>query len=186
MEGSSFNFYSVNLFYYHLQKTSLKRIGSSNIYYLKWLKKNLKKTAINSKNKKDDKCFQYAMIAALHHDDIKNHSEHTSNLEEFISDYNLKEIDFPSHSKAGKSSNKTTIQLLLIFCLCHTILKRLAYKSKHNFKFKNQVILLMITNGKKWHYLAVKKTADITYRNNIKSWGRLLLLKLFSFMQLKK
>ena len=33
---------------------------------------------------------------------------------------------------------------------------RLAYKSKHNFKRENQVILLMITDGKKWHYLAVK------------------------------
>ena len=33
---------------------------------------------------------------------------------------------------------------------------RLAYKSKHNFKSENQVMLLMITDGKKWHYLAVK------------------------------
>ena len=34
---------------------------------------------------------------------------------------------------------------------------RHAYKSKHNLKCGNQVILLMIANGKKWHYLAVKK-----------------------------
>ena len=33
---------------------------------------------------------------------------------------------------------------------------RLGYKSKHNFKRENQVCLLMITDGKKWHYLAVK------------------------------
>ena len=33
---------------------------------------------------------------------------------------------------------------------------RLACKSKYNFKRKNQIILLMITDGKKWHYLAVK------------------------------
>ena len=31
-----------------------------------------------------------------------------------------------------------------------------AYKSKYN-KRKNQVILLMITSGKKWHYLPVKR-----------------------------
>ena len=30
------------------------------------------------------------------------------------------------------------------------------YKSKHNFKRENQVILLMFSDGKKWHYLAVK------------------------------
>ena len=34
---------------------------------------------------------------------------------------------------------------------------RHAYKSKHNLKRKNQVILLMITDGKKLHYLAVKQ-----------------------------
>ena len=33
---------------------------------------------------------------------------------------------------------------------------RLAYKSKYNFKCENQVILLMITDGKKWHYLDAK------------------------------
>ena len=34
---------------------------------------------------------------------------------------------------------------------------RRAYNSKHNLKRKNQVIVLMITDGEKWHYLAVKK-----------------------------
>ena len=29
-------------------------------------------------------------------------------------------------------------------------------KSKHNFKRENQSILSMITDGKKWHYLAAK------------------------------
>ena len=38
---------------------------------------------------------------------------------------------------------------------------RLAYKSKHNFKRENQVILLMITDSKKWHYLAVKKLSAL-------------------------
>ena len=30
-----------------------------------------------------------------------------------------------------------------------------AYKSKYNHKCENQVVLLTITNGEKWHYLAV-------------------------------
>ena len=33
---------------------------------------------------------------------------------------------------------------------------KLAYLSKHNYKQENQVILLIITDGKKWHCLAVK------------------------------
>ena len=32
---------------------------------------------------------------------------------------------------------------------------------KHNNKCKNQVILLMITDGKKWHYLAVKSLSSL-------------------------
>ena len=33
---------------------------------------------------------------------------------------------------------------------------RHAYESKYNLNCKNQVILLMITDGEKWHYLTVK------------------------------
>ena len=37
-------------------------------------------------------------------------------------------------------------------------LKIYTYKSKYNLKRKNQVVLLILTDGKKkWHYLAVKK-----------------------------
>ena len=50
---------------------------------------------------------------------------------------------------------------------------RHAYKSKHNLKLKIQVILLMITDGKKWHYLAVKSYL---------LWFGLLFFKLFSFI----
>ena len=35
------------------------------------------------------------------------------------------------------------------------------YKSKYNLNRENQVILLMITDGKKWHYLAVKKLSAL-------------------------
>ena len=47
---------------------------------------------------------------------------------------------------------------------------RHAFKSKYNSNCENQVILLMITDGKKWHYLAVKKLSalvrGITSNNN--------------------
>ena len=38
---------------------------------------------------------------------------------------------------------------------------RYAYKSKYNLKHENQVILLMITDGKKRHYLAAKKNSAL-------------------------
>ena len=46
----------------------------------------------------------------------------------------------------------------------------LAYKSKYNFKRESQVILLIITDGKKWNYVAVKSLSallrGITSNNN--------------------
>ena len=38
---------------------------------------------------------------------------------------------------------------------------RHAYKSKYNLNCENQVILLMITYGTKWHYLAVKSLSAL-------------------------
>ena len=79
-------------------------------------------------------------------------------MKPFIDQYNWKEIDFPSHSKDWKNfeQNNKAIALNILFVPYNIEKIRLAYKSKHNFKCKNQVILLMITDGKKWHYLVVK------------------------------
>ena len=45
---------------------------------------------------------------------------------------------------------------------------RHAYKSTYNLNRKNQVILLMITDGKKWHYLAVKKMSTLFSKITLK------------------
>ena len=50
----------------------------------------------------------------------------------------------------------------------------LAYKSEYNRKRENQVILLMITNGKKWHYIALKsEPTDDGFNRPTKSLSRL-------------
>ena len=38
---------------------------------------------------------------------------------------------------------------------------RLAYKSKYNYKCNNQVNLFLISNGKNWHYLAVRRLSAL-------------------------
>ena len=38
---------------------------------------------------------------------------------------------------------------------------RHAYKSKYNTNRENQVVLLMITDGEKWHYLVVKSLSAL-------------------------
>ena len=152
---SEFIFDSVDLLYHNLQKISLNRKGSSYIDSPKWLKN--KKATINPKNN-DNNCFQYALTVALNYQNIKKVLQKISKFKPFIDQYNWKEIDFPSHSKDWKKfeQNNKTIALNILFVPHNTEKIRLAYKSKHNFKRENQVILLMITDGKKWHYLAVK------------------------------
>ena len=72
--------------------------------------------------------------------------------------YDWKEIDFPSQGKYWKKSesNNKSIAVNILYVPHNTEKKRHAYKSEYNLTRENQVILLMITDGKKWHYLAVK------------------------------
>ena len=67
-------------------------------------------------------------------------------------------MSFPSCQKDWKKfeSNNKTIADNILYVPHNTKEIRHAYKPKYNLKRENQVILLMITDGKKWHYLAIK------------------------------
>ena len=67
MKGSSFTFERIDLLEYHLHKISLNR-GSSYINSPEWIKN--KGVTINPKNTKNHMCFQYAITAALNHQNI--------------------------------------------------------------------------------------------------------------------
>ena len=58
-----------------------------------WLKN--KGATINLKNK-DNKCFKYAIIAALHYQGIGGNPQRISKLKPFVNRYNWKDIEFPS------------------------------------------------------------------------------------------
>ena len=68
-----------------------------------------------------------------------------------------KGLNFQQGQKTGKSlKNKNdTIALDILYVPPNTKEISVAYKSKYNHKRKNHVNLLMITDGNKWHYLAV-------------------------------
>ena len=96
MGKGEFVFESVDLLYYNLHKTRLRR-GKSNIASPEWLRN--KRAAINPQNKKDDKCFQCAVTAALNHQNIRRDPQRISKIKPFISQYNWKDIDFLSHQE---------------------------------------------------------------------------------------
>ena len=62
--------------------------------------------------------------------------------------------------KNSESKNKS-ITLNILYIPHNTIKVCHAYKSKYNSTRENQVILLMITDGEKWHYLAVKSLSTL-------------------------
>ena len=78
--GSNFVFESVDLLSYHIHKTSLKR-GSSYIKSPEWILN--KKATINPKNE-DNRCFEYSIVAALYHKEIKNHPERISRIHHYF------------------------------------------------------------------------------------------------------
>ena len=159
MEGSDFEFDGVNLLYYDFNKTSLNR-GGSYIDSPEWIKN--KKSTINPKNN-DYKCFQYAVTVALNHHKINKHPQRVSKIKPFIGQYNWKDIDFPFTSKDWKrfELNNESVALNILYVPHKTVKIHLAYKSQHNLTCENQVILLMVADGEKWNYLAVKSLSAL-------------------------
>ena len=156
-----FEFDGINFLYYNFNKTSINR-GGSYTDSPKWLKD--KKLTINPKTN-DDKCFQYAVTLALNLYNTDNHPERISKIKHFINKYNWKDIDFPSTSKDWKKFEFNNEVALNILYVPHNTKKmNIAYKSKNNLICDKQMILLMIANGEKWHYLTVKNLAGLLRR----------------------
>ena len=157
MRGSDFVLDYVESLNYIFLKVDLKRSGSY-IEAPKWIKN--KKATINPQNE-DGKCFQNAV--ALNYDRIENHPERLNNVKPFINQYDWTDINFPSHvgdwKKSESNSKSRALNVLYVPEGEKTI--RHAYKSKYNLKRENQVILLMITDGKKWHYLTVRSLSAL-------------------------
>ena len=153
MKGSDFEFDGVNFLYYDFNKTSIYRDGSY-IDSPKWLKD--KKSTINPGDN-DHKCFQYAVTLVLNLNRINKHPQIISKIKPFIDQYNWKDIDFPAMSKDWKKFELNNEIALNILYVPHNTRKiHVAYISKHNLTRENQIILLIITDGEKWHYLTVK------------------------------
>ena len=158
MKSSEFEFDGVNFLYYDFNKISINRSGSYRDSP-KWLKD--KKSTIDPKNN-DYKCFQYVVTLALNLDKINKHPQKISKIKPFIDQYNWKDIDFPATSKDYKKFELNNEIARNILYVPHNTRKiHVAYKLKHNLTRENQIILLMITDCEKWHYLTVKNLSGL-------------------------
>ena len=117
---------------------------------LGWLR-GKKEAIINGDNN-----FQNALDDALNYQTIEKRSTKNIKMKPYINKYNWKGINFPTTSKDWKKFelNNKTIALNVLYMPCNPK-PCVVYRSEYNNKRKKQVILLIITNGKTSHYLAV-------------------------------
>ena len=144
--------------------------GSSYTELPGWIKS--KKAVINPQNK-DEECFKWAVIGALHHEEIKEDHQRISKLRPYEKQYNWKGLEFPvSIKKIDKfEKNNPGIAVNVLFsnkkCLdedTYTV-----RRSERNVKCKKQVNLLMIVDGDKRHYTAIKNISRLLSRLNGKT-----------------
>ena len=70
--------------------------------------------------------------------------------------------------------------LNILFVTCNTKSIRVAYRSEYNHKHKNQVNLLMITDGNKRHYLAISNLSALLKGKSSNHNGDLYCLNCFN------
>ena len=87
-------------------------------------------------------------------------------LNSLLTNITGKKYFFLSHQRDWKKfeENNKSISLNILYVSHNTKQIRLAYKSKYNHKCNNQVVLFMITDGEKWHYLAVRRLSALLRR----------------------
>ena len=88
---SGFTLDKIMQLYINFQRLVLTR-GSSYIGLPEWIKNE--KAVINPQNK-DKECFKGAVIAALHHREIKNNPKRIRLLRPYEKQYNWKGLEFP-------------------------------------------------------------------------------------------
>ena len=107
--------------------------------------------------------FSICFNCAWNYQSIANNTQRIPKIKPFIDQYNRKGIDFPPYLKEWKKfeQKNEAISFDTLFVLHNTKEIRHAYKSNHNFKRWNRVLLLMIADGTKCHYLAVKSLSAL-------------------------
>ena len=78
------------------------------------------------------------------------------------------------------NQNNKEIALNILFVPHNTERIRVAYRSEYNHKHKKQAILLMITDGIKWHYLAVSNLPALLAKKLSNHDGDLYCLNCFN------
>ena len=130
----------------------------------------------------EDNDFENVLDDALNYQNIETHPERISKLKPYINKYNWEGIDFPAEPKEWIKfeQNDKTIALNVLYVQYNTKTISVAYRSEYNNTHKKQVILLMITNDKKYHYLAVTNVSALLEGKSSNHHGDFYCLNCFN------
>ena len=119
---------------------------------------------------------------ALNYQTLEKDPERIWKWKPYINKYNWEGIEFPAGPKEwGKFERNNKRIALNVLYIPHNIKTiSVAYRSEYNNKRKKQVILLMITDGKKWHYLAVTNLSALLQGNSSNHEGDFYCLNCFN------
>ena len=133
--------------------------GSSCLPLCPWL---AKKKAIINPNNDDNKCFKWAVIAALEFPNIKFHPERISNLTKFSNNYNWSGLEFPVLTKdigLFEINNDVPINVLAVE-------GREIYIHRKSGRVGREINLLFIHEDGINHYAAIKSLSRLLAGKN--------------------
>ena len=126
------------------------------------------------------------LLLELNIDKINKDPQRISKIKPFIDQYNWKDIEFRPTSKDWRKFELNTKVALNILYIPHNTKKiQLAYRSRYNLTYEEQVISLRITDVEKWHYLTVKKLSGLLRGITSTHYGDFHCLNCFSSYRTK-
>ena len=117
----------------------------------------------------DGECFKWSLIAASKWVDIKFHPECVFNLREFENNYDWSGLKFPVSIKDIEMleiKNGISVNLLRVedrdIYICQ----------KSNCRRNHEINLMLISEGDRWHYTAIKSLSRLLASKNFKHHGK--------------
>ena len=155
LRRSNFIFSSVDLTYLQVTKINLKRVGT----YVSTPERIFNKKAIINPNNFDDEfCFAWSIIISIHYDEIGIDHKRISKLKRFVNNYDWSDVSFPTDKRDWNRFGKQSFSVALNIFSAHESVKKFdnIRVSTFNRIRPYKVVLLMITDGEKWHFTSVR------------------------------
>ncbi|GET50790.1 hypothetical protein RIR_jg27311.t2 [Rhizophagus irregularis DAOM 181602=DAOM 197198] len=156
--GSGWEFYRVEKIFIEISQFQ-PPTGAGHISLPKDLA--TKKGVVNPAND-DDKCFQWAILAALH--PVEKNAERISKYKEYINELNFEGIEFPVQADEVILRRFERQNPTIALCICEWRDHRLCpiyVTDRDDAEGRKIIDLVLISNGEKQHYYWIKNMSRL-------------------------